>query len=153
MSTLFDPAAFLDLPVDAPMEKRPPLPVGEYLATIMEVTAKPWQGKADPSKSGIKYDVKLTVEIPQDVQESLGLILPTLMMNDGIMLDLTAAGGLDTSPGKNRQLRNYRVALDMNKSGETFRASAMAGKMIRVRVTHEEYQGNIQERIAGVAGL
>jgi len=32
-----------------------------------------------------------------------------------------------------------------------FRAREMAGRPIRVRVKHEEYQGNIQERVDSVA--
>jgi hypothetical protein len=41
----------------------------------------------------------------------------------------------------------------MNKAGETFRPRLMAGRMLLVRVKHEEYNGNIQERVGGVAKL
>lgn len=159
MSTLFNPAEFLDMPIDQPLEKRPPLPVQDYIATIQEVTAAQWQSKdkynEDGSiKSGIRYDVKLVLEIPQEVQSLIGITMTTMQMTDGIMLDLNASGGIDTAPGKNRQLRNYREALDMNKPGEAFRASAMAGKLLRVKIKHEVYPAgtdNIQEKIAGVA--
>lgn len=159
MSTLFDPAAFLDMPVDAPLEKRPPLPQQDYIATIQEVTAGQWQSKDKfnpdgSNKSGVKYDVKLTLEIPGEVQTQLGIEMPTMQMTDGIMLELNDAGGIDTGIGKNRQLRNYREALDMNKAGESFRASAMVGRVLRVRIKHEIYPAgtdNIVEKIAGVS--
>lgn len=159
MSEIFDPAQFLDMPVDAPLERRPPLPLQDYTATIQELTAGKWQSKdkynSDGSlKSGVKYDVKLQLEIPQDVQEKLGITLPTFMLNDGIMLELNEAGGIDTGVGKNRQLRNYREALDMNKVGESFRASNMVGRMLKVRIKHEIYpegSDNIMEKVAGVA--
>ena len=149
--TQFDPQAFLDLPVDTVFEKRPPLPVGDYIATIKDITPRPWTGKNDPTKSGMAYDVQLTLEVPAEVQAAIGITLPTLQLKDSIMLDLTVEGAFDGAPGRNRQLRNYREALDMNKPGETFRAREMIGKMLLVKVGHETYQGNLMERVNGVA--
>ena len=152
----FDPVAFLEMPVDAPFEKRPPLPVRDYTATVKSLEARQWQSKdktnADGSpKTGIAYDVQLELVIPDDVQAGLGLKMPTFTVRDSIMLDLNDQGGLDSAPGKNRQLRNYREALGMNKAGTTFRAKDMVGRLLTARLSHEEYQGNIQERVAGVA--
>ena len=79
-----------------------------------------------------------------------------LTLKDSIMLDMNDNGGLDSAPGANRQLRNYRVALDMNKPGVSFRASNMIGRMLLVRIKHEEYplgSGNLQERPAGVSAI
>lgn len=154
----FDPSAFLDLPVDQAFERRPPLPVKDYPAIIQDVTARQWQSKdkynADGSpKTGIAYDVSLSLQIPLDVKDQLGLKTDTLTLKDSIMLDLNDQGGLSTEPGANRQLRQYREALDMNKPGVAFRARDMIGRMVLVRIKHEEYQGNIQERPAGVAKL
>lgn len=158
MSTSFDPQAFLDLPIDQAFERRPPLPVKDYPAIIQDVTARPWQSKdkynADGSpKAGIAYDVSLQVQIPLDVKDQLGLKTETMQMKDSIMLDLNEQGGLSTEPGANRQLRQYREALDMNKPGVTFRARDMIGRTVLLRIKHEEYQGNIQERPAGVSKL
>ncbi|HQR20778.1 MAG TPA: hypothetical protein PKV98_07920 [Burkholderiaceae bacterium] len=154
----FDPQAFLELPVDVAFERRPPLPVKDYPAVIQDVTARQWQSKdkynADGSpKTGIAYDVALQLQIPLDVKEELGLKTDTLVLKDSIMLDLNDQGGLATEPGANRQLRNYREALDMNKPGVAFRARDMIGRMLLVRIKHEEYQGNIQERPAGVSKI
>lgn len=154
----FDPAAFLEMPVEVALERRPPLPAGDYPSQIQEVKARQWQSKDKYNedgtlKAGIAYDITHVVQVPLDVKERVGLSSDTMTLKDSIMLDLNAQGGLDTAPGKNGGLRRYREALDMNKPGVAFRATDMAGKMLLVRVKHEEYQGNIQERIDGVARL
>lgn len=149
-TSTFDPASFLDMTLNEPTEKRPPLPVGDYTAVIGEVSVRPWTGKADPTKSGFAMDVPLTVDIPAELQQSLGLP-PTLTFKDSLMLDTTPQGGIDNGVGKNRQLRNYREALDVNKPGDVFSPRAMQGRVVKVKVTHELYQGNLMERIGGVA--
>lgn len=149
--SMFNPDTFLDATIEAPTEKRPPLPAGDYTAVIGEVKSRAWQGKKDPTKSGIAWDIPLTLEIPADVQTQLGLTQPTITLTDSIMLDLTEAGTIDNSPGKNRGLRNYREALDMNKAGDVFSARKMTGQAVRVKVKHELYEDQIMERVGGVA--
>jgi hypothetical protein len=157
----FDPNAFLDMPVDVAFERRPPLPVNDYTARISDLVARQWQSKdkynADGTpKSGIAYDVVLVIAIPLDVKESLGLKQDELTLKDSIMLDMNDQGGLDSAPGANRQLRMYREALDMNKAGVPFRAREMIGRMLLVRIKHEEYplgSGNMQEKPAAVSKL
>ncbi len=150
-TSAFDPSLFLDASISEPTVKRPPLPVGDYLGVIGEVTARNWTGKKDPSKSGVAWDVPLTIEIPADIQESLGLTTGTLNFKDSIMLDITPSGTLDNAPGRNGGLRRYREACDMNKPGDSFSARAMTGKVIKVKITHELYNDEIMERISGVA--
>jgi len=147
----FDPSSFVDITITEEFTRRPPLPVGDYTAIIGDITCVPWQGKADPAKSGLKYVVPLTIEVPPNVQSDLGLSIPTIKLTDGIMLDLTEAGTLDTSPGKNGALRRYRDALKMNKAGEPFSPRKMVGQPITVRIIHEVWNEQIQERVAGVA--
>ena len=151
--TLFDPAQFLDVETTDNATKRPPLPVGDYTATVGEITCVPWQGRSDPSKSGLKYIVPLAIEVPPSIQQDLGLTVPTIKLTDGIMLDVTEGGTLDYSPGRNGSLRRYREALDMNKKGEVFSARKMTGRLLLVKLTHEIYNGEIQERVGGVARL
>lgn len=148
--SMFNPDTFLDATIEAPTEKRPPLPAGDYTAVIGDVKSRAWQGKKDPTKSGIAWDIPLTLEIPADVQTQLGLQQPTITLTDSIMLDLTEAGTIDNSPGKNRGLRNYREALDMNKAGDVFSARKMTGQAVRVKVKHELYEDQIMERVGGV---
>ena len=149
MSTPFDPASFVNLEMDTPLIKRPPLSVGDYIATIGEVKGVQWTKKDDPSMTGMKYNVPLTLEVPADQQDKLSAT--TIKLTDGIMLDLNEQGGLDMSPGRNGGLRRYREACDMNKPGDIFSAARMQGKLVKVKLTHELYQGEIQERISGVA--
>ena len=146
----FDPAQFLDMESTEALTRRPPLPVGDYTATVGEVTCVPWTSK-DQTKSGLKFVVPLTLEVPHSVKTELNLSTDTIRLTDGIMLDTTENGGLDFSPGKNGALRRYREALDMNKAGEVFSARKMQGRMLTVKLTHEIYNGDIQERAGGVA--
>lgn len=158
MQMNFDPNAFLDLPIEEAFERRNPLPAKDYVSVIKEVTVRQWSSKDKYNedgtlKSGVAYDVMHSIQIPQDLRESLGYDKDSLDIKDSIMVDLNAQGGLDTAKGKNGAMRRYREALDMNKAGETFRPRSMAGRMCLVRIKHEEYQGNLQERIDGVAKL
>lgn len=149
--SMFDPSTFLDATLEAPTEKRPPLPVGDYTAIVGEVKARAWQGRTDPTKSGIAWDIPLTIEIPAEVQSQLGLQQPTITLQDSIMLDLTEGGTIDNSPGKNRRLRVYREAVDLNKAGDSFSARKMQGKVVKVKISHDVYEGSPVEKIAGVA--
>ncbi len=146
----FDPASFLDATITEPTVKRPPLPVGDYTAVIGEVTARAWQGKADPSKSGIAWDVPLTLEVPAEIQADLGMTQATITLKDSIMIDLTAGGTIDNGIAKNGGLRRYREACDLNKPGDSFSARAMTGRVVKVKITHEIYQDAPVERVAGV---
>lgn len=148
--SMFDPNTFLDATLDTPTEKRPPLPVGDYTAIVGEVKARAWQGKKDPSKSGIAWDIPLALEIPAEVQQDLGLNQSNLTITDSIMLDLTDGGTLDNTPGKNRRLRMYREAVDMNKAGDVFSARKMQGCVVKVKLSHEMYEDSIIERVGGV---
>jgi hypothetical protein len=151
MSSIFDPNALLDATLDQPTEKRPPLPVGDYTAIIGEVSAATWQSSKDAGKSGVKWNVPLTVQIPAEVKESLQLSVDTITLTDSIMLDLTPQGAIDNSIGKNSRLRLYREALDMNKPGDSFSARRMQGQVILIRIEHREYQGNLMENVGKVA--
>jgi hypothetical protein len=154
----FDPAAFLDIQVNETFERRPPLPVKDYPAIIQDLQARQWTSKDKYNddgtpKQGIAYDVTLSLQIPLDVKEELGLTKDDFTMKDSIMLDLNAQNGLATEAGSNRQLRAYREALGMNVKGQPFSPRSMVGRMLLVRIKHEEWQGAIQERVAGVARL
>lgn len=147
--SMFDPALFLDASIDQPMERRDPLPAGDYKAVIGEVTTRNWTGKQDTSKSGVAADVPLEIDIPAELAERLGY--SSLKVKDSIMMDLTAGGTIDYSKGKNNHLRTYREALDMNKAGDSFSLRKMTGRVVLVKISHEEWNGALQERVKGVA--
>lgn len=162
-STFFDASAYLDLPVDVPLVKRPPITAGDYIATVKDVKARQWTSKdkidevTGRPKSGIAYDVVISIEVPEDVRNAVGLTSPTLDLTPGIMLDMKADGtGIDTGPGKNGALRRWREALDMNKPGEVFTPRKMIGKMLTVKISHREYpagSGDFFEEVSGVSRI
>ena len=146
----FDPSAFLDATITEPSTKRLPLPAGrDFVAIVGEVKARTWQGKADPTKSGVVMDVPLEVDLSAYPDVQIGATKVTL--TDGIMLDLTEAGMIDNSPGKNGKLRRYREALNMNKAGDAFSFRAMQGRTIKVKISHRTYEGDIFDQVDSVA--
>lgn len=147
----FDPAAFLDATTTEALVKRPPLPVGDYTAVVGEIVSRAWQGKADPTQSGIAFDIPLAMEVPADVQASLGLSTATINLRDSIMVDLTAEGAIDYSVGKNRRLRMYREALNLNTAGQPFAPRMMTGGVLKVKLTHGVWEGEPIEKVSGVA--
>lgn len=152
MISAFDPQSFLDATMDQPLVKRPPLSAGkDFVGIIGEVKPRPWQGKKDPTQSGIAMDIPVEIDLSAYPEEKARLGADKLMLTDSIMLDLNAAGSIDNGPGKNGKLRRYREALDLNKAGDVFSFRNMQGRSIKVKIGHREYQGDIFDEIAGVA--
>jgi len=160
MSSPFDPAAFLDAQITETNEKRPPLPTenpadpnGLYVAVIGEITTKAGTiGKGDRiGQPWAMMVVPLKVQVPPELQ-AVGLP-PELTLTDRPMLDLTAQGALDNSKGKNNRQRIYRDAVGLNKPGEVFAWRMLTGKHVKVKVAHEMYEGNLQERVQLVTSL
>jgi hypothetical protein len=149
----FDPMAFLEAEFDEPNEKRPPLPVdnpthpnGYYLATIGTPDSK--SGDKD-GKPWMQIVLPLTLDIPQQLQDSLKFP-PTLKLTDRVFIDLTEQGTIDNAPGRNRGQRMYREATDMNAKGVPFSWRKLEGRTVAIKMKHDLYQGNIQERVDGV---
>jgi hypothetical protein len=153
MSTPFDPQAFLDAQITEVSVKRPPLPVGDYPAIIGDVTARAWEAKDGSGKSGIAWDIPMTIEIPAAVQAEMGIPMSTLNVKDSIMLDLTEGGMIDMGVGRNGKLRRYREACDLNKAGDVFSARKFTGCTVLVKIKHDLWEDNILEKVANVAKL
>lgn len=159
MTSAFDPVAFLDAQQSEVNEKRPPLPEenpaaddGLYVATIGELKAprSGTIGKGDRAgEPWIQVVIPLKIDVPQQLRDSMKLP-PSLTISDGAFIDLTPAGSIDNSPGKNRRQRDYREALDMNKPGEPFSWRSTEGRIVKVKIKHELFEGTVQERIAAV---
>lgn len=148
----FDPNLFLDATTTEALVKRPPLPAGiDIVGTIGEIKASAWQGKADPTKSGIKFDVPIKFDLTAypDLHKQIGADSVTL--TDTIMLDTTESGAIDYAPGKNAKLRRYREALGMNAPGEPFAPRSMQGRLIKAKIKHDPYEGEIYDKIDSVA--
>jgi hypothetical protein len=142
----FDPASFVNLETTEALVRRPPIAEGDYLATIGEVKSVAW---SSDKGSGVRLVVPLTIQVPPEQQDKLGQ--SEIKLTDSVMLDLTEGGTLDMGVGKNNALRRYREATDLNKPGEAFSPARLMGRLIRAKVKHELYQGDVQERVAGVA--
>src|SRR4051812_7501366 len=159
MSTIFDPAAFLDQTTEQVSERRPPLPAIDYNAIIKDVKSLTWQSKdkvdevSGTLKSGLKFEPVLELDLPLEVQETCKIKKMTL--TDGIMVELNETKtAIDYGIGKNNRLRMYRDATGLNNPGQSFSPRMLVGKMIRIRVTHEEYppgSGVIMERVGAIS--
>lgn len=153
----FDPSVYLDLEIAEPSVKRPPLPIQDYTSVIKDVLVREWTSKEKVDeatgmlKSGIAFDIIHTVNVPADIKERLGYDKDTIELKDSIMPQFTPEGHLDNGPGKNRQIRTYREATDMNKPGDTFSPKRLLGKNVRVKIGHRMVNGEPYEEIQGVA--
>jgi len=153
MSSVFDPNVFLDAQVNEVNEKRPPLPTenpdsesGLYLAVIGEIKADSGViGKGERAgQPWVSMVIPLRIQVPSSVQ-GLGLP-PELTISDRAFLDLTESGGLDNSKGKNRRQKDYRDATGTNVPGVPWAWRQLQGKTVMVKIDHELYNGQIQER-------
>lgn len=154
----FDPNLFLSAQQTEVNERRPLIPTenpaspdGLYTAVIGDIktdsgtiskgdrTGQPW----------LSIIVPLKLEVPQQLQDSLGLP-PQLQLTDRVFIDLTPDGrGIDNGKGRNLHQKAYRDALDMNKAGESFSWLMTQGRPVKVRVTHVQNQNdtNFHEEI------
>lgn len=154
-NSVFDPQNFLDAQITDANEKRPPVPTenpdtadGMYTALIGEIkdTKSGTIGKGDRTgQPWLSVQVPLKLQIPASVQ-ALGLPAE-FQLTDGVFIDLTPSGAVDNSKGKNVRQRIYRDATGTNVPGEPFSWRMLQGKVVKVKVTHETYNGGIVERI------
>ena len=146
---MFDPNAFLDMQVSESNDtKIIPVPVGEYTAVIGEVKCRPWQSKADPSKSGLALDLQCEID-DANVKALLGR--DKITVKHGVMLDINDAGLLDMGKGKNVSLGRLREATDLNRAGQPFSFNMLTGRVIKVVVSHRIDGENIFAEVKAVA--
>lgn len=157
----FDPNVFLDATSDQPNLRRPPVPTmnptrpdGAYIALIGE--PKTETGIIEKGERAgqpwVSVIIPLQLEIPQQVQDALGIKLDkgTITLTDRVFLDLTPQNTVDNSIGKNRRQRMYRDALDMNKPGDVWSWRKAQGQVVAVKVDHEIYNNDTQERVGAI---
>lgn len=146
----FDPQAFLDTQVTEVNDTRVvPCPVGEWPATaenvdiksgVSQKTGEPWT----------RLNVKWKIE---GCDANRLADRDPIYVTQGVMLDLSANGGLDMGKGKNVQLGRLREALDLNQAGRPFSFRMIVGRTGKVAVTHREYEGNMFDEVKGVVRL
>lgn len=155
--SMFDPSLFLQAETTETNVKRPPLPTinptrpdGAYLAVIKSV--EPTSGVVEKGdRAGqpwLSMVIQLEIQVPQQVQDQLGLKLEkgTISLTDRAFIDLTPQNTIDNSVGRNRRQRQYRDALDMNKPGDVWSWKRAIGQPIAVKIDHEIYNNEVQER-------
>jgi hypothetical protein len=148
----FDPAEFLNATTsesnDTTMLPPPDNMSGDgYQILADKVNVRAWQGKADPSKSGLTLDIQWLIE-DESVKAFCGREKVTC--RQGIMLDLTDSGQLDMSKGRNIALGKLREALDLNTPGKPFSFSMIQGRMAKGWVQHRVDGENIYAEIKRV---
>lgn len=156
-TSAFDPAAFLDAQIIDANEKRPLLPTenpehesGLYDAVIGELTTKSGtisQG-ARIGQPWLSMVVPLRLQLGAQLQ-SEGLPAQ-LQLTDMAFLDLTPTGQMDNGKGKNRQQRAYREATGQNVAGQPWAWRMLTGRVVKVKIMHEVYNGAIVEKIAQI---
>jgi hypothetical protein len=150
MTSNFDPSQILDLTTTEESVRRPPLPTGEvYTGEIADVSVRINQGKQDPSKSYTGVDVKIKFSTAHIAGQP-----EFVTVKDGFLLDLTEAGQLDMSAGKNGRLGRYREALGMNVAGQPFSIRQMQGRPIKATIKHkadEKDPSVLYEEVAAIA--
>ncbi len=157
MTSAFDPSVFLDAQQTEVNEKRDPIPTenpdasdGCYLAMIGEITtASGTIGKGD--RTGQRWaSVVVPLKLQFGPQTQARGLPPEFQLTDRVFLDLTPQGSIDNAKGKNRGQKAYRDALNLNAPGVPFAWRQIQGRTVRVKVSHELYEGTIQERVAAI---
>lgn len=147
----FDPETFLHATTTEASTRRPPIPAGlDFVGTIGEVKAEAWQSR-DGTKSGMKFNIPLRLDLTSNPEVMKACGTDAVTLTDSVMLDLTSGGTIDYSPGKNSKLRRYRDALDLNKAGEPFSPAMFQGRLIRAKIKHDLYEGEVYDKIDSVA--
>lgn len=151
----FDPSVFLGATVTEANTRRPPLPAGKSFTGVLgEPKYRQSEGKKE-TNLGVVYhwiDIPIQLEIPADLLENQGTDQITLQYS--FRLDISENGqGFDMSPGKNNGMRQLREAVGMNTPGQPFVLSMVQGQRVLVRIKHETYEGDVFDRVAGIAKI
>ena len=145
---MYDAQSFLDSTVTQANDTRIiPCPQGEFQAFIDKVVPRQWTSK-DGTSAGVALDVFWNIE-DQQVKQTLGR--EVIVVKQGIMLDLTSAGGLDVSGGKNVGLGRLREAVNLNQAGKPFSFTQLPGQMAKVKVSHRIDGEDIYAEIKAVS--
>ena len=150
---MFDPNTFMDATfTESNSTVAVPVPAREYpTALIEDAKITPWQGKKDPSLSGMK--LQIVWEIDDDaVRQELDRSKVTVRQE--IMLDLNDAGtGLDMGKGKNVSLGRLREAVGLNSPGQPFSFAMLKGRVARIVVSHRQNPENPEQIFAEVKSV
>lgn len=146
----FDADAFLQSSItDALDTKVIPCPMGEFQGIVESIKPRQWQSK-DGTQTGIALDIFWLVE-DEGVKAQLGR--KEVKVKQGIMLDTTPQGGLDTAAGKNIGLGRLREAVNLNEPGQPFSFAMLPGLAAKIKVDHRIVGEDTYAEVKAVAKL
>ena len=147
----FDPATFLDHTTDAANSTTfTPVPEGEYTAMIDgDPVMRQWTSK-DGTKTGLAMDLNWLID---DASVKEKLQRDKVTVRQGIMLDLTDDGNLDTGKGRNITLGRLRDAVGLNEPGRPFSPRMLAGKVAKVAVKHRMADDQVYAEVKAVTRM
>lgn len=149
MSSVFDPASFMDVVItEEGATKTIPFPPGDYLGVLGEAKTRIWNSK-DGTKSGLALDVPIELELTEEIKTKLGRDKYTVKYD--CMIELTPEGQVDMGVGKNVRLNQLREACGLNKSGVPFSFRMFQGKLVKAKTKQRVDGENIYTDVAGVA--
>lgn len=149
---MFDAQSFLDMSVtESNSTEFVPVPEGDYTGVAEKVDVRQWTKKDDPSVSGLTLEVQWKIDATQELKELLGR--DSIIVKQGVMLDLTDAGGLDMGKGRNVQLGKLRAALDLNNPGQAFSFTQIVGRIAKVQVKQRVHEGAVYAEVKSVAHI
>lgn len=147
---MFDPNSFLDSEVkDANSTTTVPVPIGEYQGVVKDVSISSGTSK-DTGNPWARLNVVWTVE-DENVKALLGR--KEVTTRQAFLLDITETGALDMGTGKNVRLGRLREALGLNEKGKAFSMRMLTGRMGKIAVKHETYEGVVRDLVDSVAKL
>jgi hypothetical protein len=149
MTTVFDPQTFAQRTfTDANSTESFPIPVGEWSFTITKATIDSWKSR-DLTKAGLKCILMMETA---DLAVIAWTGRPRSSLRHEIMLDLTEEGNLDFGKGMNVNLGRAREACGINRPGAPFAFDMFVGHPVKATVKHEEYEGRLIAKCAGIVG-
>lgn len=132
---------------------RRPVPIGEWKATIEDVELETFPGKKDPTKTYLRCIVSYRIldeSVAKALADSDGKPREKVVAVDGWLIDLTEGGDIDFGPDRNVNLGRLREATECNKPGDEWSFPGFKGKVVKVKIVHEMYEGEPRTKVANV---
>lgn len=130
--------------------KLTPVPAGDYKSVIQDVELESLAGKKDPSKVYLKCVV---THLLDDAGLREALKREKVTIRQDFLVDLTDSGAIDFSPDKNIRLGRLRAACGLNDPQTPWSFPMFKGRVIKVKVGHEMYEGEPQAKVFNTTAL
>jgi|SRR6478736_3285943 len=136
MSRLFDPVTLVNENLEANATRRDPLPVGEVVGQIMEISfsdgiSKP--GSKNPGQPWTRLDAKVEITDQEYLSQIPGAP-EKATTTVGVMLDMQN-GSIAVGPNKNIRLGRLREAAGVN--GKPL--NMLVGQFLRLQISHKPH--------------